>query len=262
MKSADIGEALNRVKRTLHAGSMELIVEIGSTAHGTGIDDQEDLDLIAIVMETKSQVMGLDAPLDTVMKRTQPEGTPSGPGDIDLTVYSLRKFVALAAAGNPSMLGVLWAPVLYTSEIGKALRQEAPNFVGLHVLPRYLGYMHSQAERVLGTKAPKVARADLIEMYGYDTKSAMHAARLGFQCIELMTTGRLRFPIGGEPGVWLSRVRRGDISVDDWWARVLDIHTVLKTHVWHQPDEPRKSDLDRFLIQQQLFRWQLEWKSK
>ena len=38
----------------------------------------------------------------SVMQRTQPEGSRSGPGDTDRTLHSLRRFVRLAASGNPS----------------------------------------------------------------------------------------------------------------------------------------------------------------
>ena len=36
--------------------------------------------------------------------RTQPEGVPSGPGDLDLTVYGLRKYCRLALKGSPTTL--------------------------------------------------------------------------------------------------------------------------------------------------------------
>ena len=36
--------------------------------------------------------------------RTQPEGVRSGPGDLDLIVYSLRKWMRLALTGNPTVL--------------------------------------------------------------------------------------------------------------------------------------------------------------
>ena len=35
----------------------------------------------------------------------------------------------------------------------------------------------------------------------------MHCARLGFQCLELLGTGRLELPIQGEPADWLRAVR-------------------------------------------------------
>ncbi len=130
-----------------------LMIEVGSTAHGTGIRGGEDHDQLAVVVETPEQVLGLDRHgFKTVMQRTQPEGERSGPGDIDRTLHSLRRFVRLAASGNPSILIALWAPVEYTTPIGDELRALAEAFVGRHVVPRYRGYMQSQAMRLLGVR--------------------------------------------------------------------------------------------------------------
>lgn len=70
--------------------------------------------------------------------------------------------------------------------------------------------------------------------FGYDTKFAMHCARLGFQCIELLTTGELRLPIEGEPAEWLRAVRYGNVSFDDWWERTLE----LDQHLAALADDP------------------------
>jgi RNA repair pathway DNA polymerase beta family len=82
-----------------------LLVEVGSTAHGTGLPGGEDQDETAIVVESPTQVLGLDpSGPATIMQRTQAEGVKSGPGDIDRTLHPLRRFLYLAASGNPSVL--------------------------------------------------------------------------------------------------------------------------------------------------------------
>ena len=40
----------------------------------------------------------------------QPEGARSGAGDLDLVIYSLRKWARLAAQGNPTVLLLLFVP--------------------------------------------------------------------------------------------------------------------------------------------------------
>jgi uncharacterized protein len=135
-----------------------LLVEVGSTAHGTGIPGGEDHDEMGVVIEAPAQVLGLDdRGLCTVMQRTQPEGSRSGPGDTDRTLHSLRRFVRMAAGGNPSILMALWAPVLQATADGHELRALADAFVGRHVVPRYRGYMQSQAMRLLGPGAVATA---------------------------------------------------------------------------------------------------------
>lgn len=212
-----------------------LMVEVGSTAHGTGLPGGEDHDQLAVVVETPDQLLGLDEKgFQTVMQRTQPEGVRSGPGDIDRTLHSLRRFIRLAASGNPSILMTLWAPVEYSTPLGVELQELGEAFVGRHVVPRYRGYMQSQALRLLGLrggghgKRGGGQREELVAEHGFDTKYAMHCSRLGFQCIELLTTGKLDLPIQGEPAEWLRSVRRGDVSIDEWWNRSLELDAQLE----------------------------------
>jgi hypothetical protein len=228
-----------------------LLVEVGSTAHGTGIPDGEDYDQLGVVVETPDQVLGLDeAGFATVMQRTQPEGSRSGPGDIDRTLHSLRRFIRLAASGNPSILMTMWAPIDYATPEGHELQAMGHAFVARHVVPRYRGYMQSQAERLLGTRGGGHGRRgggqreELVSVHGYDTKYAMHCARLGFQCVELLTSGGLRLPIEGEPADWLRAVRYGDVGFEDWWARVLELDEQLAAL---ETDErfPERPDVER-----------------
>lgn len=52
-----------------------LLVEVGSTAHGTGIPGGEDYDQLGVVVELPHEVLGLEERgFRTVMQRTQPEG--------------------------------------------------------------------------------------------------------------------------------------------------------------------------------------------
>lgn len=241
-----------------------LLVEVGSTAHGTGLPGGEDYDQLGVVVEAPDQVLGLDdRGFASVMQRTQPEGIRSGPGDVDRTLYSLRRFIRLAASGNPSILMALWAPVDHATDAGRSLRALSDAFVGRHVIPRYRGYMQSQAQRLLGTRGGGHGRrggggrSELVEQHGYDTKYAMHCARLGFQCIELLTTGQLIFPIHGEAADWLRAVRHGDIDFPEWWARTLELDQQLAALQLDNkyPDRPDAERIDRWAIDTHLSIW-------
>lgn len=216
-----------------YPNSMILLVEVGSTAHGTGIPGGEDHDETAVVVETPNQVFNGQG-LKNKMERTQPEGSRSGPGDVDRQIYSLRNFISLCTAGNPSIQLVLYAPVLESVTLGDELRELAPHFIGRHIIPKYRGYMKGQVMRMQGLKASGHGkrgggkREELIAEHGYDTKYAMHAARLGFQCIELLTQGCLTLPIQDEPGTWLRAVRYGEIEYDDWLERVNNLDKILE----------------------------------
>ena len=120
----------------------------------------------------------------------------------------------------------LWAPVIFSTPEGEELQGLGEAFVGRHVIPRYRGYMQSQAERLLGTRSRSGhgrrgggGREELLAAHGYDTKYAMHCARLGFQGLELLNNRRLNLPIADEPGDRLRAKRRGDVPFDEWWER-------------------------------------------
>ena len=242
---------------------MILLVEVGSTAHGTGLPGGEDHDETAVVVETAEQVLGRGSGLANRMQRTRAEGERSGPGDTDRQVYSLRKFLALAASGNPSILLTLWAPVIETTPLGEQLIGLRDAFVSRHVLPRYRGYMQSQVRRMQGLKGSGHGRRgggkreELIAAHGYDTKFAMHAARLGYQGIELVTTGGLALPVAGEPGDWLRALRRGEIPYDDWLVRVGDLDAQLSALSDNDryPAGPDRGRIERFSVSAHRQAW-------
>jgi hypothetical protein len=67
-----------------------LLVEVGSTAHGTGLPGGEDNDEMGVVIEDPALILGLnDVGFSTIVQRTQPEGSrwpPTPPGsDCDVT---------------------------------------------------------------------------------------------------------------------------------------------------------------------------------
>lgn len=191
-----------------------LVVEVGSGAHGTGLPGLEDHDEHAIYIESPEQVFGLAYPPRGTMVRTQPEGVPSGPEDTDRNLYTLRHWLYLTAAGNPSMMLGLWSPIIQTSPLGDELRALAPAFVGRHLIPKYRGYMKAQKDRLLGLRGGRHGKMRETDA-GYDTKYAMHAARLGAQGIELLTNRSLTLPIAGAVGKRLKDIRKGSFALDD-----------------------------------------------
>src|SRR5438093_6447071 len=101
---------------------------VGSKLHGLNLEGTDDADEMGICVEPPEYVVG-PRQFEQWVYRTQPEGHPSGPRDLDLTIYSLRKWVRLALAGNPTVFLLLFAPasecVVRTPE-GVELQQLAP----------------------------------------------------------------------------------------------------------------------------------------
>lgn len=228
---------------------------VGSTAHGTAIAGQDDRDEMGIFIEPPAQVCGLQS-VDHYIFRTQPEGVRSGPGDLDLTMYSLCKYCRLAAQGNPTVILLLWLPSHITKHpIGEKLIGLRDAFVSRESGQRFLGYLISQKMKLTGERSKNVIRPDLVEKYGYDTKFAMHALRLGYQGIELMSTGKLTVPAPEPYLTTLRAVRNGEISYDDALALIEDTIIRLRKLV---DDSKRYADTDlinNFLVDAHAEHW-------
>src|SRR3954452_19672734 len=136
----------------LVARSTILRATVGSTVHGLHHGGQDDRDEMAVYVEPPEYLVGLRrAPqiggglygLEHYVERTQPEGVRSGPGDLDLVAYSLRKYVRLAMKGHPTILLLLFVPedlVLVETELGKELRALRPAILSRRAGQGSLGY--------------------------------------------------------------------------------------------------------------------------
>ncbi len=221
--------------------------EVGSTAHGVSLPGADDLDLLGVCIEAPSRVFGLHH-FEHFIYRTAAirEGKPdarSQPGDIDLTVYSLRKLAAMLAKGNPTILMMLFAPLLSppTAESIK-LRANSHIFKTRRAGMAFLGYMDSQRKRLeLGSTAHG-KRDELIAKYGFDTKFAMHTLRLGAQGREFMETGEVKLPMNGSAREFLINVRNGlvplEMCLEVAKVMVEDLRVAIeKSPLPHHPNE-------------------------
>lgn len=242
---------------------------VGSTVHGLHRGDQDDRDEMAIFLEPPEFLIGLRlaksggtwGPFEHYVERTQPEGVRSGPGDLDLVAYSLRRWLRLALSGNPTVLLLLFSPpesLSVCTARGVALRALAPAIVSLKAGPRYVGYMRAQKERLIGTRGQRrVNRPELIEAHGFDTKYAMQVARLGLQGIERLSTGRLTLPMAEPDRSRVMAIRRGDVPLEDALAEIDEIERKLHMAVENSPlrDEPDYGRADAFLIESYRDSW-------
>jgi predicted nucleotidyltransferase len=228
---------------------------VGSTAHGTGLDGHEDRDEMGICIEPPETVAGIST-FEQHIFRTQPEGVRSGPGDLDLVVYSLRKFCHLAYKGNPSILMLMWLPEYMTKEVlGVQLIQIRDAFVSREAGWRYLGYLTGQRAGLTGQRSPKVARPELVERFGYDTKYAMHALRLGLQGIEYLTHRRISIPIQEPDREYLRSVRRGELSMTKVIEDIDRIAAELKDLTERSTAIADLPTINRFLVEAHQRHW-------
>src|ERR1700741_254462 len=75
----------------------------GSELHGAKVQGTDDLDIYGAYIEPPDLVLGLES-LPHYVWSTAGNDRRNGPADIDVTLYSLRKWAGLACKGNPTAL--------------------------------------------------------------------------------------------------------------------------------------------------------------
>ncbi len=236
---------------------------VGSTVHGLHHGGQDDRDEMAVYVEPPEYLIGLARArgirggmygFEHYVERTQPEGARSGPGDLDLVAYSLRKYVRLALKGHPTILLLLFVPdelVQVKTNLGEELCGLRPAILSKRAGRGYLGYLRGQKERLLGARGQKrVNRPELVEAHGFDTKYAMHAARFGVQGLELLETRRLTLPMPEPDRSRVMAIRTGERTFEEAIAEIEALELRLANALEHTglPAEPDRPALDSFLV--------------
>jgi hypothetical protein len=236
-----------------------LQTQVGSGLHGvtTGDDDRDEM---GVCIEPPDYVIG-NRKFEQYIYRTQPEGVRSGKGDLDLVIYSLRKWSRLAAQGNPTVLLLLFVPdreIVYVNEHGRDLMANAEMFLSRQVAQRFAGYLVSQRDQMLGLKSKKhTNRPELVNVYGFDTKFAYHMVRLGIQGVELLTTGRITLPMPEPDRTWLRELRRGEHTKEEALDRAASLLDELERLAVSAdlPPNPDHAAIDQWLTNTYLTRW-------
>lgn len=237
-----------------------LRVQVGSGLHGTNIANQDDRDEMGICIEPPEYVIGLGT-FEQWQDRRHADGTRigdgerSGPGDLDLVIYSLRKWAQLAAQGNPTVLLMLWVPLeeqVISTSYGIGLQSRADLFLSHECGKRFQGYLKSQREQLLGQRSKHTNRPELIEQFGFDTKFAYHAIRLGIQGCELLSTGKITLPMNDSHRVFLKKLRVGEytkehtLSMIEYYDEELRNLRVKTKGDW--PDKPDMGKINEWLM--------------
>lgn len=151
---------------------------------------------------------------------------------MDLTVFSLRKWVRLTLQGNPTSLLLLFLPqksIVVKTAIGSTLMELAPAFASRQAIARFLGYLQAQRQRLLGERGQKnVNRKELVDKFGFDCKYASHMLRLGYQGVEYAETGRLELPLGEPVRQRIRDVRAGLVPLNDILTECGQVEQQLK----------------------------------
>lgn len=214
--------------------------EWGSRAYGTNTE-HSDRDLIQVVIEPKEFITGLGEfrPKHT---STAEEGSRSFADDTDMVTYGLQKYAGLAVDGNPQVMATLWLRTFIEKHHSFGRLQIYRGIcVSKNAGRKYLGYMKSQRYNLEGLKGGKTNRPELVHTHGYDTKFAMHAVRLGYQGIELMTTGNIVLPMEGEALMACREIRAGEWSKAECLEVLAELENDLQIAI-DKADLPEQGD--------------------
>lgn len=181
-------------------------------------------------------------------------------GDVDVVCYSLRKFARLAAAGNPTILHMLfthadkdevfWSPIIASRSL----------FLAKAHAQKYKGYADAQLRRMTGERGrgKHGQRPELEKQFGYDVKAAMHALRLLHEGIEILSRGWVTLPRPEPERGKLLAVRRGEWSEFHVIAEASRLFAELDVVVANSP-LPEQADLaavGRLVTQIYLDAWE------
>ena len=191
-----------------------LLGEHGSRAHGTH-SPESDRDLTGICAEPRRFVTGLQR-FDVLRYNSAGEGIKSGAEDMDTSVLGLRKWAALAQAGNPNALLPLFMPEYeILTEAGQILIENRSTFLSSYAITKHFGYMGSQRHALLGESKTLKPREDLVEAHGYDSKYAGSMLIAGMRCLSLVRDQKLTLPLGEDDRDLIRRVRAGTMSLSE-----------------------------------------------
>lgn len=226
---------------------------VGSGVHGVSVAQQDDRDEMGICLEPPEYVSGLRN-FEQYIYRTQPEGHRSGPGDLDLTIYSARKWLRLAMQGNPTVILLLFVPdndIVQINAAGRDLRARTDMILSRQAGYRFIGYLRGQRERMLGLRSSPVNRPELIAAYGFDTKFAGHMIRLGIQGAELLETGHITLPIPEPWRTWIKDLRVGKHTQEEALSIAEEYEEKIKNLVTTSPlrEFPDYDAASKWLVQ-------------
>lgn len=222
---------------------------VGSEMFGLNIDTS-DRDEMGVCVEDMRNLVGLNEFEQLVLEANKGH-------ELDLTIYSLRKYIRLCLKGNPTVLTLLFVPsekchqlTVYGSDLQNYI---APLVWSKRAGRAFLGYLRAQRQRLSHERGGKdVNRPELVAKYGFDTKYAMHMLRLGYQGVEYMESGKMTLPMREPERAFLLDVRTGGVSLNACTIIAEQLERKLVDLVEYKsskaPDEPNSAAVEDWML--------------
>ena len=229
---------------------LALITEAGSHAYGLNTPES-DLDLRGIALEPIDHVVGFTKKFEQYQKHTDA---------VDVCVFGLVKFCALAAQCNPNVLELLFVrdeSVRHRTLVYDELRRYRGLFLSQKARHTFRGYAMSQLKKIRfkAEHGSTGKRKAVIEEFGWDVKHGMHLVRLMRMGEELLRDGVLN--VWRDDREELLAVRSGQWPLEDViaWAEAKDIE--LKDMPSSLPWGPPLEEIDRLCRNLLLASWRI-----
>jgi predicted nucleotidyltransferase len=190
-----------------------LLAEVGSNV--TGVPRKNDVDQTGVCIEPASVVLAINPMNVPVFEQYEYHSAASDAtnqaGDLDVTIFGLRKFVRMAASGAPTALVPLFVPqdaYEASTDAGAALRAQREMFLSKQAGLKFAGMAQGHIQRLHKGQG----RKELINKYGYDTDYAYHAMRALMMGIDLMQSHAITLPLPDNALGYLGKVRNGSYT--------------------------------------------------
>lgn len=222
---------------------MFYLVNAQAGSHLYGLNHSEsDIDTMGIGVHSLREMVKL-SPLDQL-------------GDSDEVCYELRKYVRLAAKGNPTVLQMLWTPrdkwLMWHDEWPTIQQQLVKLLPSQLCRASFRGYLQQQKKKMLTDRGQ---RETLKEQFGFDTKFAMHAVRLGFQGLEVLQNGQTQLPMNLAHLSVCQQIRHGGWTEPDVIELIDSLDEALKTTDSCLTPEPDWDTIDEWLADTYRMFW-------
>lgn len=179
------------------------------------------------------------APTRSFWRLDKPPTHVDGPAAEQFS-WEVERFCTLALQANPTVLEVLWSPLVETvTADGRHLLATRQAFLSRRVAETYGNYARDQLDRV-ATRRQRTGETN--------HKQAMHMIRLLFAGAHVLRTGEVLVDVGHLRDRLLA-VRRGDLPWEQVaaWAADLLAELAAAAAATRLPEHPDREAVDRLL---------------
>ena len=180
------------------------------------------------------------APTRLFWRLTKPPTHLDGPLPEQLS-WEVERFCDLARQGNPTVLEVLWSPLVEKiDELGEALRSARRALLSRRVAQTYGAYARDQLTKVASRRARTGET---------NHKQAMHMIRLLLAGAHLLRTGDVLVDVSPLRDRLLA-VKHGEVPFDavQAWASSLQEDLAAAAQTTRLPDQPDLDTIDQLLV--------------